>query len=161
MALDCGAGIGRITKNLLLKNFDQVEMCDVSENFIKAAKDYLGPENSARIPKFHTCGLQKFYPDISKYDVIWIQWVIGYLKDNDLVEFLKRCKLALKPNGICVLKENICVGEAELDEVDSSYTRSKKTYMNLIHKAGMHVVRDEKQRKFPDELYEVRMFAFK
>ena len=136
-------------------------MCDVTENFITEAKEYLGVQDSERVLKFHCCGLQNFYPQLGTYDCIWIQWVIGYLQDNDLIEFLKRCKLALKPNGICVLKENVCVDKNELDEVDSSYTRSRQTYLNLIHKSGMHVIKEEKQRKFPAEIYEVRMFAFK
>ena len=136
-------------------------MCDVSENFIQAATDYLGTEKSKRIGKFHCCGLQNFYPEENKYDCVWIQWVLGYLTDEDLVAFFKRCKKSLKSNGIIVLKENVCPGEAELDEVDSSYTRSKKAYVDLIHKAGLHVVKDEKQRKFPAEIYEVRMLAFK
>lgn len=161
LAIDCGAGIGRITKNLLLNNFDTVEMCDVSSNFIDAATKYLGPENAARVPKFHCCGLQNFYPEADKYDCIWIQWVVGYLKDDDLISFLKRCKQAIKSNGVCILKENISSTEYELDETDNSWTRTKKCYMNLIHKAGMRVIKDEKQRKFPGELYEVRLFAFK
>lgn len=135
-------------------------MCDVSDNFIKAATAYLGPEDSARVAKFHTCGLQDFRPEPKVYDCIWIQWVLGYLIDTDLVEFLKRCKQALKPNGIIVLKENISQ-EPVLDEDDNSWTRTKQGYVDLIHRAGMHVVKDERQRKFPADLFEVRMFAFK
>ncbi|CAF0857933.1 unnamed protein product [Brachionus calyciflorus] len=161
LAIDCGAGIGRITKNLLLKNFDYVEMVDVTEGFISEAKNYIGQEDSKRIAKFHVCGLQNFYPEVSKYDCIWIQWVLGYLTDSDLVDFLKRCKLALKPNGICFIKENLSKDEREFDEEDSSYTRTKQEYVNIIHKAGMHLIKDEKQRNFPKELYEVRLFAFK
>ena len=136
-------------------------MVDVTENFINNAKEYLGPEDSQRVHRFHCCGLQSFYPDINQYDCIWIQWVSGYLKDNDLVDFFKRCKLALKPNGMCILKENISAEELEVDEVDQSMTRPRQLYLNLIHKAGMHLIKDEKQRKFPTELYEVRLFAFK
>jgi protein N-terminal methyltransferase len=37
-------------------------------------------------------GLHEFIPtDNLKYDVIWIQWVLGYLTDKDLVGFLKKC----------------------------------------------------------------------
>lgn len=147
LALDCGAGIGRVSKHLLLKNFNSVEMVDVTENFVKKATEYLGVDDAKRVLKFHCSGLQSFYPEQNKYDVVWIQWVLGYLKDNDAVDFLKRCKASLKPNGICILKENVCVGEPELDELDASYTRPRKSYLNLIHKAGMFVIRDEKQRK--------------
>jgi protein N-terminal methyltransferase len=77
LAIDCGAGIGRISKHLLLRNFENIEMVDVTENFIEKAKEYLGPEDSKRVAKFHRCGLEKFSPEIRKYDCIWIQWVAG------------------------------------------------------------------------------------
>lgn len=79
LAVDCGAGIGRISKHLLLKNFDQVEMVEVTENFVSKAKEYLGHEDSKRVAKFHCCGLQDFNPEPKKYDCIWIQWVAGEL----------------------------------------------------------------------------------
>uniref|UniRef100_A0A8D1LW18 N-terminal Xaa-Pro-Lys N-methyltransferase 1 n=1 Tax=Sus scrofa TaxID=9823 RepID=A0A8D1LW18_PIG len=43
-ALDCGAGIGRITKRLLLPLFGVVDMVDVTEDFLVKAKSYLGEE---------------------------------------------------------------------------------------------------------------------
>jgi protein N-terminal methyltransferase len=142
-----------LNENELLNNY--------LKSFVNKATEYLGPDDAKRVLKFHCCGLQSFYPEQKKYDIVWIQWVLGYLKDNDAIDFLKRCKASLKPNGMCILKENVCVGEPELDEIDASYTRPRKSYLNLIHKAEMFVIRDEKQRKFPAELYEVRLFAFK
>lgn len=76
LAIDCGAGIGRITKNLLVKNFENVEMVDVTEGFISKAKEYLGPD-SVKVVQFHVCALQDFNPQMNKYDCIWIQWVLG------------------------------------------------------------------------------------
>ena len=39
--LDCGAGIGRVTKNLLLPLFDTVDMVEQNPEFLEKAKDYL------------------------------------------------------------------------------------------------------------------------
>ena len=39
--LDCGAGIGRVTKNLLLPLFDTVDMVEQNPDFLEKAKDYL------------------------------------------------------------------------------------------------------------------------
>lgn len=75
-ALDCGAGIGRITKRLLLPLFRVVDMVDVTEDFLAKAKTYLGEEGK-RVRNYFCCGLQDFSPEPSSYDVIWIQWVIG------------------------------------------------------------------------------------
>lgn len=38
---DCGAGIGRVTKNLLLPLFDTVDMVEQNPAFLQKAKDYL------------------------------------------------------------------------------------------------------------------------
>lgn len=75
-ALDCGAGIGRITKRLLLPLFKAVDMVDVTEDFLNKARSYLG-EEGCRVRNYFCCGLQDFSPETGAYDVIWIQWVIG------------------------------------------------------------------------------------
>lgn len=75
-ALDCGAGIGRISKRLLLPLFNTVDLVDVTQEFLDKAKTYLG-EESKRVGKYICNGLQDFVPESGRYDVIWIQWVIG------------------------------------------------------------------------------------
>lgn len=75
-ALDCGAGIGRITKRLLLPLFHTVDMVDVTKEFLDKARTYLG-EESKRVGNYFCSGLQDFVPESGRYDVIWIQWVIG------------------------------------------------------------------------------------
>lgn len=76
-------------------------------------------------------------PDASGYDVIWCQWCLGHLSDEELVRFLKRSKEALRSttdgtgdfDGIIVIKENLCNEEAPgeastaFDSQDSTLTR--------------------------------------
>lgn len=75
-ALDCGAGIGRISKRLLLPLFKTVDLVDVTQEFLDKAKTYLGEEGK-RVGNYFCRGLQDFVPETGRYDVIWIQWVIG------------------------------------------------------------------------------------
>lgn len=75
-ALDCGAGIGRISKRLLLPLFKTVDLVDVTQEFLDKAKTYLG-EDGKRVGNYFCSGLQDFVPQSGRYDVIWIQWVIG------------------------------------------------------------------------------------
>lgn len=75
-ALDCGAGIGRITKRLLLPLFHTVDLVDVTQEFLDKARNYLS-EEAKRVENYFCCGLQDFQPQPERYDVIWIQWVIG------------------------------------------------------------------------------------
>ncbi|CAH8665556.1 unnamed protein product, partial [Dicrocoelium dendriticum] len=89
-ALDCGSGIGRITKQLLLPRFTFVDMVEVTQAFLDKAEDYIG-EDFENVGELFCVGLQEFIPPRGRYDLIWIQWVIGHLTDLTLVEFLKRC----------------------------------------------------------------------
>ncbi|KAM4696914.1 N-terminal Xaa-Pro-Lys N-methyltransferase 1 [Rhinophrynus dorsalis] len=159
-ALDCGAGIGRITKRLLLPIFKTVDMVDVTDEFLSKAKSYLGEEGK-RVGNYYCCGLQEFIPEPNRYDVIWIQWVIGHLTDDHLVEFLKRCKTGLRPNGIVVIKDNMSQEGAIMDDVDSSICRDMDLVRRLIKQAGLAVVAQEKQENFPEEIYHVFSIAMR
>lgn len=90
-ALDCGAGIGRITKNLLAPIFKKVDMVEQNPNFIKNSQNYIGKYEQKIGEKF-VVGLQEFVPKDQYYDVIWCQWVLGHLKDEHLHQFLARCQ---------------------------------------------------------------------
>ena len=37
----------------------------------------------------HTVGLEDWVPEEGKYDVIWVQWVVGHLTDDDFVAFFQ------------------------------------------------------------------------
>ena len=77
-ALDVGAGIGRVTKNVLLKKYNTVDMLEVDQKFLDKAREYLGESLSRRVDKLYRVGMQDFVFE-KKYDVIWIQWCIGGL----------------------------------------------------------------------------------
>lgn len=77
------------------------------------------------VGKVFTMGLEEWRPDLGdKYDVIWNQWCVGHLRDDDLVEYLVRCKGALIEGGFIVVKENLSTQGGDVyDEIDSSVTR--------------------------------------
>jgi protein N-terminal methyltransferase len=109
-AIDCGAGIGRITSGLLMNAFDKVDIVEQSPKFVATARASLS--SSASMGEFYCMGLQSFVPEAEKYDAVWIQWVIGQLTDDDFVAFMGRCVSSLKPGGLILLKENISTDEA-------------------------------------------------
>ncbi|RZF44393.1 hypothetical protein LSTR_LSTR017250, partial [Laodelphax striatellus] len=86
-ALDCGAGIGRITKNLLVKFFNKVDLVEQDQKFIQEAEKSIGAHEN--VGEFFNTGLQNLEL-VHKYDVIWCQWVLGYLTDDDLIKFFKK-----------------------------------------------------------------------
>ncbi|CAG9854628.1 unnamed protein product [Phyllotreta striolata] len=160
-ALDCGAGIGRISKFLLTDVFEKVDMVEQNEAFLEQAEKYLGPKFS-KIGHFYPQGLQNFQPEEGKYDVIWIQWVLGHLTNKDLVNFLSSCRCGLKKNGVIIVKENITSSDSiEKDEQDSSVTRPLRHYHIIFQKAKLHCYRQVKQHNFPKGLFPVYMFVLK
>jgi len=60
-----------------------------------------------------------------------------------------------------VVKENISSGGFVLDKEDMSVTRSESAYKAVFESAGLKVVEEMWQTKFPKELYPVKMFALR
>eukprot|EP00614_Pseudopedinella_elastica_P012509 CAMPEP_0172587728 /NCGR_PEP_ID=MMETSP1068-20121228/6739_1 /TAXON_ID=35684 /ORGANISM="Pseudopedinella elastica, Strain CCMP716" /LENGTH=280 /DNA_ID=CAMNT_0013382845 /DNA_START=249 /DNA_END=1091 /DNA_ORIENTATION=+ len=168
--VDCGAGIGRVTKFLLGPLFHDLHLLEQSPPLIAKAPEYLGPEMSSRAT-FICSGMQAFSPPVGTYDVVWIQWVIGHLTDADLVSFLKRCSEALKPSGVICIKDNTFASDFKarehdgstehfcVDREDSSMTRSPNYFEAIFNFAGFQVILKERQKNFPEELFPVYIYA--
>ncbi|XP_028613341.1 alpha N-terminal protein methyltransferase 1B [Grammomys surdaster] len=157
-ALDCGSGIGRVSKHVLLPVFSSVELVDMMESFLLEAQSYLHV-NEDKVESYHCYSLQEFTPHLGRYDVIWIQWVSGYLTDKDLLAFLSRCRDGLKENGIIILKDNVAREGCIFDLSDSSVTRDMDILRSLFRKSGLVVLGQEKQEGFPEQCVPVWMFA--
>ncbi|KPJ08410.1 Alpha N-terminal protein methyltransferase 1 [Papilio machaon] len=160
LALDCGAGVGRVSKYLLVPYFDKVDLVEQDEKFINTAAEVIG-QNNVKLGTLYHKSLQKFKPD-KKYDLIWCQWVLGYLTNNDLVDFLRKCSKSLAANGMIIIKENIAPAEElEYDDEDSSVTRPYKQMLTIFNEANLEIIKSEVQTGFPDDIYSVYMFALK
>ncbi|XP_028177989.1 N-terminal Xaa-Pro-Lys N-methyltransferase 1-A-like [Ostrinia furnacalis] len=159
VAVDCGAGIGRITKHLLIPNFQSVDIVEPDEKFINSIEEFVGIDKKSKIGTIYRVGLQEFRPE-RKYDIIWNQWVLGYLTDEDLTTYLIRCRDSLAHNGVIIIKENVTSsGKVEKDDADSSITRSLKQYLKIFKCANLKRIKQCKQTNFPSGIYPVYMFA--
>ncbi|KFG62070.1 putative protein c9orf32 [Toxoplasma gondii RUB] len=156
-ALDCGAGIGRVTKGCLLHRFQQVDMVEPMERFCRSAPDFVASE---RLKDIFQQPLQEFSPS-KKYDCIWLQWCILYLTDADLIDLLKRCSAALTDGGVICVKENIGELGFEIDKQDNSIMRTDKHYKQLFRQAGMRLLLDMRQPNFPKSLFPVNMYCLR
>uniref|UniRef100_A0A0A9Z911 Alpha N-terminal protein methyltransferase 1 n=1 Tax=Lygus hesperus TaxID=30085 RepID=A0A0A9Z911_LYGHE len=158
-ALDCGAGIGRVTKHLLANFFAKVDLVDQNKDFVNKVTEYVG--EIPQVGNLYVAGLQEFEPT-EKYDVIWCQWVLGHLTDDHLIQFLKKCQNALAERGVIVIKENhTSSGEVDVDEVDSSLTRPLDLIKKIVADAGLEPIISKHQKDFPKGLYPVVMMALK
>lgn len=163
--VDCGAGIGRITKKLLQRHFGKVDLVEQCPVFADKAREIFSDNN--KIGDIFCLGLQDFAPSSPIYDVVWVQWVIIYLPDHDLIDFFRRMAQALKKDGVIVVKDNFTTGSVDdpaetiVDEEDSSVTRPLDHVLQLARDAGLKLVKSTLQKKFPKELFKVYMLAFR
>ena len=62
----------------MLNVFDKVDIVEQNSAFVEEAKRSLGH----KAEQFFATGLQDFTPEQGRYDVVWIQWVLGHLTDG-------------------------------------------------------------------------------
>lgn len=158
-ALDCGAGVGRTARALLAPMCRKVDLLEQDAKFLdKARRDV----PTAQAGHFYCQSLQAFVPS-EQYQLVWIQWVLNYLTDGDLVAFLRRLARSLAPNGVLFVKENMLAsdveGQYDFDPDDTSVTRSEAGFRAVFARAGLRVIDRDIQRAFPQNMLPVRMFA--
>ncbi|KAK2738437.1 Alpha N-terminal protein methyltransferase 1 [Myotisia sp. PD_48] len=161
LGVDCGAGVGRITKGFLSRVCEVVDIVEPVETFAKVIRD--GDLNAqGKIGDIYVTGLEAWNPT-KKYDLIWNQWCLGHLTDGQLVDYLQRCKKALSDSGLVVIKENMRYSSDEFDELDNSVTRTEQKFKDLFLEAGYTILHAEEQMGIPQRLnlYPVKIFALR
>ena len=90
-AADCGAGVGRVSKDLLLRFFAAVDLVEPSAHLLDAARSRLaaavaadGGRLAGKPRAFVQSGLQAWKPAPGTYDVVWVQWALLYLTDGEM-----------------------------------------------------------------------------
>jgi len=152
VALDAGAGVGRVTKGCLLRRCHEVHLLEACEAWSKQSRRYLGRKRSERCT-FVNRRLEDFGAPSGTYDLIWAQWVFQYLTDVDAVRALESLGRSLSPTGLMVLKENYpywlprneryCAFAIDLPEGEHGrydVTRPDSHHRILFHAARLQVV---------------------
>lgn len=177
-ALDVGAGIGRVSKFLLLPLFDHVDMLEQSLAYVRESDAYLADTAQASgvgaVGRRLVCGMQEFKATgvtgrdgvlsgclRGVYDVVWIQWCVIYLTDDHFVSFLRECVRSLAPGGVVVVKDNVARSGFLVDKDDSSIMRSDRYMRHVFDRADLSVVKHARQLDFPRSIYPVRMYALR
>ncbi|KAL3897490.1 MAG: hypothetical protein SGCHY_003381 [Lobulomycetales sp.] len=144
LACDCGAGIGRVSKNFLLQHFKQVDLVEQNKSFLETARETVFGPNDTRVSRYIPLGLQDFTPEPARYDLIW-------------------CQLALATSGGRIgVKENVLKAlyeeETVFDEEDCSVTRSDALLKRIFAESGLRLLAEDTQTGFPQGLYRVKMY---
>jgi protein N-terminal methyltransferase len=163
-AVDCGAGVGRVTEGFLSHVCEVVDAVEPVEKFtaVLAASPL---KSSGVVGEIYVMGIEDWVPE-KEYDLIWTQFCVGHVTDAQLGFYLQRCRDALKETGVIVFKENISTdpnGSDMYDEEDSSVTRTDEKFRALFKEAGLNVIASELQLGFPKsfKLLPVRFYALR
>jgi len=152
-AVDAGAGVGRVTKLVLLKRYGAVRLVEADEAFSKRSRAYLGKKRSGRC-QFVCARLESLEEKAvsgwgARADMVWVQWTLQYLTDVDAVDTLRILAGGLVPEtGIMIVKENRPFGAARLDRFQMEtpncsgrydITRTDSHHRLLFQRAGLVV----------------------
>jgi protein N-terminal methyltransferase len=188
-ALEPGAGIGRLTLNLLAPLCAKIDIIEPVEKFTAVLTAPEGPlikdNQLERVwnlplqewtpdvkPSFHHHGSNQIQQDnIDKasqpaYDLIFNQWCLNHLSFSSLEAYFKTLIPLLLPGGWIIVKENLSTeafGADVFDAEDSSVTRSDANWRLAFDQAGLKIVKTELQTGFPKELglFPVRIYALR
>ena len=83
--------------------------------------------------------LQAFAPPAGRaYAVVWVQWTLNYLTDDDVAAFLRRAAAALEPGGAVVVKESVAREGRGFyaDASEASITRTDAHFREIFERAA-------------------------
>jgi len=159
VALDCGAGVGRVSNGVLLPLVGRIELQDFSDSMLAAARNALPAD---RVAASHHCRLQDFaFPATPTYAMIVMQWLLMYITDDDIIGILQRARRSLTPDGLIFVKDNVSRGATSIKAEDSSMARSEAHYDRLFRLAGLRMVTRQRQSPWPLDLHPVMMYALR
>mmetsp|Transcript_46998 Transcript_46998/g.147238 ORF Transcript_46998/g.147238 Transcript_46998/m.147238 type:complete len:285 (-) Transcript_46998:52-906(-) len=148
-AIDAGAGVGRVTRAVLLRRCKRVMLIEGDSQWSKQSKMYLGKKRAMRC-EFKCARLDDLSPlPSNSADLVWIQWTLQYLTDQDVIKCLESLSKGLRRHGFLIVKENRPYGHArndrfQMDTPDGEngrydITRTDVHHRILFEKAGLTV----------------------
>ncbi|KAL6243239.1 hypothetical protein RBB50_009790 [Rhinocladiella similis] len=188
--LETGAGIGRVTFNLLSALCEQIDVIEPIEKFTDVLTAPNSPlVKSGQLRRVYNVPLQEWtaetspswqasntqadaiiltgqHADRGRYDLIWNQWCLSHLPFDALVRYFAGLIPLLAPDGWIIAKENLSTNAFGTDiyyEEDSTVTRSDQNWRAAFEKAGLKIVKTQLQTGFPKELglLPVRIYAMR
>ena len=109
-------------------------MLEEQEIYIKESKINFAAE---KIRNRFCCNILNICYLPTRYDVIWIQWVVGHLSDLEFVDLLKTAKNFA---GTIILKDNYSRTSFMYDEIYGNIIRNLSIYNDIFREAGVKVL---------------------
>jgi len=139
--IEFAAGMGRLTKNVLLKHFNLIDVEEPSLPLLNEIKKLKKSKISGgKINKLYSTTAEKFEFE-RNYDLIFLQWLLENLNDLDVIKFLLKAKKHLNPKGRIFLKDNL--QSEKLQNIEFSNkgqkVRQRKALLFLFELCGFRI----------------------
>lgn len=156
-AIDCAAGIGRVSEQILTKYFTNIDLLEQDKKFIEFCQ-----KNFAQNPQVKNifCDSLQNFQFNSLYDTFWIQWGLENLDEKDSINFLIKCKNNLTKNGVIILKENISP-EEYIDIDNGIILRSYQGFADIFVKCNLQIIEQKFIDNWPEGLLPVCTFILR
>ena len=161
--LEVGSGIGRISTNLLYKYFENIDLLERKKEFLIKAKEnceILHKKIGRTIFKeFYISSIEDFTFQ-KTYDMIFIQWVLEYLTDEDLDKFLLQSYKNLNHQGVILIKENVSNPREYITE-EGSHIRERSFFEERFKMLNLQEIYSEKVDLGRTDLFDVHCWCLK
>nr|XP_027205430.1 N-terminal Xaa-Pro-Lys N-methyltransferase 1-B-like [Dermatophagoides pteronyssinus] len=150
---DVGAGIGRVTAGVLQKCFKHVDLYEPVDHLLQEAKRLTDQTKCS----YYCSSIAQFISsDAVMYNCVWLQWVLMYADDTQVVALLSACRQKLQKNGVIIVKENYSESnEVEVDAADFSTCRPLARWQKLFERSQCKILLWETVPHWPDRLYKI------
>lgn len=146
--LDVGCGAGRISVYLVERGY-KVTGIDVSEGLLSVARE-ISTKRSQAIHFFHTEGITLPFQD-EEFDILIGFKILCYIPTRELRnDYLKELYRVLKPNGICIITQNIVPDECIEDAEDEHFMNSPASQFKILEKGDNFPLGDGYVRWFTE-----------
>lgn len=141
--LEFAAGLGRVTKGILLDNFKELVLVEPTQSSVDVLKQI--QKQNKKIKEIHHTTVQNYKFD-QKFDVIFCEGFFDYLNETDLFKLLLDIRRNLKDNGVVIIKENSPEVEKEFHENEIKQRVRSVFFLDFLFKAtGFKAVFRRKQ----------------
>ena len=89
-----------MTSSVLLNYFQEIDIVEQDDKFVEHSK--ITFKNEPKVKNIYQSSLQNFKFE-KEYNLIWIQWCVENLDDDDLLYFMIKCKKSLASDGMVIV----------------------------------------------------------
>ena len=166
-ALDVAGGDGRLAKNLLVKQFNKVDLFDRCPTAIGIVRKELKKDIAFGYAEI--ANMEDFKWEFP-YSAVFMVWVSGYLNNAALISFLRKAKLHLSMNGqmkrrkdapssFVFLLDNVLEDGTTKDPEKGQRFRTSGEYEVVFNEAGLVVHAQSEPTRMPLDFLNIKVWA--